>query len=189
MKLIAVDFDGTLSKGDSTKIFFSYMSKNSIDFIWNYYLRYTLIIVYSIIARNYLLLKRKRWTWVQEKWFQCNRGFFKELLRNQLNENVIEAIGNINENGFKVVVVSAGIRELMQEVCQELGYHLIAKSIFDLSNVEIEGKEKVNWLQIAYPRCSVIYAFGNSQGDSEMLKYSDNPYWVDPLGNVVKYSG
>ena len=61
MKQIAVvDFDGTLISGDSTKIFYRSLYKNSIFFIWDYYFVNFMGIAKLVLFGDHTSLKEKR---------------------------------------------------------------------------------------------------------------------------------
>lgn len=185
-KIIAVDFDGTLISVDSTKEFFRWKSRGRIGFIWNYYCQFIFSYFRYLYTHDHVPLKRKKTNWVRLNFDHLMIPSFHAHLHSYLNKNVMSSIESYAEPEVLVVVVSAGIRELLEEFCERFGFHLIAYSMYEANDNDLNLDIKTKEIDERFADSKIIAAFGNSQGDIPMLKASKNAFWVNKNGEISK---
>ncbi len=105
----------------------------------------------------------------------------------------LKALQSHLEKGHRVVVISASIREWLEPWCTSKGIHRVIATEMDvkqdvltgfLKTPNCRGPEKIRRLrEVLNPEgYSPIYAYGDSDGDKEMLALADVPVyrWVPP---------
>ena len=187
-KIIAVDFDGTLISVDSTKEFYKWKSKGRFGFIWNYYCQFIFSYFRYLFTHDYVPLKRKKIDWVRLNFDHLTIPSFHKHLHSYLNKDVMSRIESYSSPEVSVVVVSAGIRELLEEFCQRFDFKLIAYSMKDTYVNDLNRELKMKEIDEHFADNIIIAAFGNSQGDLPMLKVAKNAFWVDKNGSISEFS-
>jgi phosphatidylglycerophosphatase C len=104
--------------------------------------------------------------------------------------------------GHRVVIVSASYEQYVQSVAAQLGAHGVVATRLEVDGAGVcsgrllgancRGAEKVRrleqWLAESGTRRAdvVLWAYGDSAGDRELLASADHPVWVrEPLASVA----
>jgi HAD superfamily hydrolase (TIGR01490 family) len=186
-RTIAVfDFDGTLTKTDTLLLFIRY-SCGTIRFILGMTLFSPLIIL--MMLRLYPNWKCEEKVFSHffkgmpyEKFKRLGEDFGNQfrnvIIRPSMKERLLWHL----EQGHKVYVISASIEEWVKPFFRTLGdvTVLATKVRPDLSGFiskNCYGQEKVNRLLEMEPERNtyILYAYGDSRGDKEMLAFADFP--------------
>lgn len=182
MNIDAFDFDGTLIRGDSIKIFSKWVCNSRIEFIFRYYflnLRY---------YNNLKKLKLKRVKTFYSLMSKRNKNIYDyyECLNKQLFK---DSISLLNKSGNIKVIVSASYQELIGGYCKKvLGVKLVCNS-FSAPNLDVNYKQKVISLTAAYGHeISIVNAYGNSKGDYDLLQAANNSFYRDDKGKLILWS-
>jgi len=191
MRLALFDFDGTITTKDSMVEFIKYAVGKK-----KYY--------FGLLRLSPLLIAYKLKLYANDKAKERFLAyFFKELTikefqkmvigydENELDKIVrkeaIEKIGWHKKQGDEVVVISASMECWLKLWCDRQKVKLIATKL-EIENGKFTGKfstkncygeEKVNRLQKLYQteKYSHIYAYGDSQGDRELLALADEAFY------------
>jgi len=173
------DFDGTIIKGDSVKLF--YKLHFGICWILEYYLSFTFI--KFLVTRNFNLIERKRRLKIR-KIIESNsfkeKEFF-ELLKSNYFEDINELFNrNIK---YKIVVVTGSYYELLQLWGKENDIPILATSCFSDDDI-LTFEKKVKKIKDVYPKAHLINAYGNSSSDFPMLEISKKRYFRKTNGDI-----
>ena len=191
MKIAFFDFDGTITRQDSTIEFIRYLVGDA-KFIIGLLVLFPFMILYKvkIISNNEIkqiivsyYFKGKGFEYFKNKaeYFSLNK------LNSLIRKKAIEKISWHKEKGHIVVVVSASIDLWLRPWCQENDIKLIS-TMLETDNKIITGKtyknncygpEKVKRIREEYDLAdySYIYAYGNSRGDYEMLDIAHESHY------------
>lgn len=182
MEIAFFDFDGTITRGDSFKLFIKFIFKEA------FFLK-VLQNIHYLIAYKLKLLDNGR---AKEKFFySCFKDmdetyfnkkcedFLKELIP-FCKESALKELQKHKENGVKVVLVSASFESYLSPLCKYLDIDLIGTQIEiedskitgNFSSKNCYGIEKVNRIKEKYDikNFTKIYAYGDTRGDKEMLE-------------------
>ena len=187
MRLHLFDFDGTISNSDSMFEFFK-MIYNRPNFYYlilksfPFFIKYHMGIISKdnfkeIFLCNFLSKFSKNF-------LNDNAEFFVERYQSQLKPSVLDLIKNLKkDNNNEITIVSASLDIWINPIAKFLGIN----SISTISNYKNNyfsgingkncwGKEKVNRIQKIYDLTSFseIFAYGDSEGDHEMLDIADH---------------
>lgn len=191
MQIILFDFDGTITKSDSMFNFIKY----SVG-IKTYY--YGLFCLSKILLKYKLKIipndkaKEKMITYFFKNW---ESDFFQKIA----DKYAIEKIDNIvrpkaikkikwhQEQGHKIVIVSASMENWLKKWCDNHNIDLIATRL-EVQDGKLTGKfatkncygiEKINRIKERYDlsKYDYIYAYGDSSGDKEMLNLAHKSYY------------
>lgn len=142
----------------------------------------------------------------------CANKFFKGLDESDLasagarvagriamNEAVEKAFKNHGSNGDQLAIVTGGFGYVAKAWLVLKGYecsifssrmNTVGQGVLQSCEYICVGGRKID--AIAWARSLeedvVISAYGNSSGDFEMLRASDNPFWVSKRGELLVYS-
>ena len=191
MTITFFDFDGTITKKDSILKFVRYAVGK-----WNY--RFGLLILSPILLAYKLkiipnhIAKEKL---ISHYFKGCDSILFrnignkysKEQIDKILRPKALEKIKWHQDKGHKVVIVSASMECWLSGWCEKNKLELIDTKL-EVMNNRITGKfstkncygiEKVNRIKENYnlEYYDVIYAYGDSKGDKEMLSIADKKYY------------
>lgn len=191
MQLALFDFDGTITTKDSLADFIQYAVGKPKYYLGLLKLSPTLLAYILKITPNYVA-KEKMMSHFFKDW---NNHVFAELADSySLNkiDNItrfvaIQKLKWHQSQNHQVVIVSASIDYWMQKWCQKHNIELIATEL-EIQNGRLTGKfitknchgvEKVNRIKEKYDlsKYHVIYAYGDSKGDKDMLSLADKPYY------------
>ena len=185
------DFDGTITKKDSFLEFLKY-SKGKIEFIKVLIILSPLIISFFFNKTTNQSLKEAFLRYYFNNWeFDKFKTIAENYSINEIDKIIkpkaLKRIKWHQNNGHKVVVVSASIESWLKIWCQKNNLKLIATKLEKKGN-KITGKfdgkncygpEKVIRIKESYnlQEFTRIYSYGNSSGDFEMLKIANNKYF------------
>ena len=191
MKLSLFDFDGTITTEDSLIKFIRY-TVGDIKTLWGMIFLSPMLIAYKLkLIPNY---KAKQY--MLSYFFQgMNEQQFQKVAQEYslnhidtiLRAKAMEKIAWHKEQGHTVVVVSASIESWLKPWCDKNNIDLIATRL-EIENGKLTGKfatkncygvEKVNRIKEKYnlEKYSVIYAYGDSSGDKEMLSIANERHY------------
>jgi len=191
MKIAFFDFDGTITKKDSTIKFIRYLV-GDIKFFLGVFLLLPFIVLYKvkIISNNAIkqiiityFFKGKDIIEFQKKSEYFSLNEIDPIIR----KKALDKIFWHKENGHTIVIVSASIDLWLKPWCEKNNIMLIS-TMLEIKDKTITGKtfkknchgpEKVKRIQELYDlsEYKYIYAYGNSRGDHEMLNIADESYY------------
>ena len=192
-KILAVfDFDGTITYRDSFLPFILH-SAGSVKFYLGLLLLFPSMLLYFIKIISRRSLKEK---FVNHFFFNVSdfefqfqiKTFIDKKLATLINPRALQCMMRHMELGHKVIVISANIEDLIGKWCDNVGiseYSCTNLSRHDgyltgrINGENCYGKEKVKRLiSLVGPLDNfVIYAYGDSKGDSELLEIADHPFY------------
>ena len=191
MKIAFFDFDGTITKEDSTIKFIRYMV-GDIKFFIGVFLLLPVIILYKIKIISNNLIKQIIMTYFFKgkdiMSFQKKSEYFSlNEIDPIIRKKALERIYWHRENGHIIVIVSASVDLWLKPWCEKNNIILIA-TMLEIKDKIITGKtfkkncygpEKVKRIQELYSLSDYkyIYAYGNSRGDREMLNIANEKYY------------
>ncbi|MEW6712594.1 MAG: HAD family hydrolase [Candidatus Riflebacteria bacterium] len=184
MKLALFDFDGTITTGDSYTELLKFLC-GSVRFYLGVIILSPVLILYVLgFLPNYRakpVVTRFFLRGIRRKEFEEKaRCFCEERLEKMVRPAALEKIKWHQQQGHRVVVVSASFEDYLCLWCQPKGLELIGTRL-EWQNDRITGKfatancygpEKVRRIRqmIDLAACEEIYAYGDSRGDREMLE-------------------
>ena len=191
MKIAFFDFDGTITKADSTARFIRYLVGDSKFFIGIFFLSpFMFLYILNLISNNSIkqilityFFKGKN---INE--FKKNAEYFSlNMLEPLIRKKALKEIEWHKENGHDVVIVSASIDLWLRPWCIKNDIALIS-SMLEVNDNVITGKtrkkncyglEKVIRIKELYnlSEYSYIYSYGNSRGDYEMLRIANESHY------------
>ena len=191
MRIAFFDFDGTITKADSTARFIRYLVGDSKFFIGIFFLLpFMFLYILNLISNNSIkqilityFFKGKN---INE--FKKNAEYFSlNMLEPLIRKKALKEIEWHKENGHDVVIVSASIDLWLRPWCIKNDVALIS-SMLEVNDNLITGKtrnrncyglEKVTRIKELYnlSEYSYIYSYGNSRGDYEMLKIANESHY------------
>ena len=191
-EIVVFDFDGTLTTKDTLFEFIKYAKG-----YWNFFFG---LIICSPILLTYLLritpnYKAKEYLFSHffkdmkyQEFKQLGINFSKNI--NQFTrKNSIEALRFHQREGRIIYVISASIEEWIKPWCQQHEINNVLGTKIEVANGKLTGRflskncygqEKVNRLKQCEPNRTnyYLYAYGDSNGDKEMLNYADEAIWI-----------
>ena len=183
--IIVYDFDGTLIKGDSIKLYCKWLSRNIIDFYFTYHFKFRLL----KISNSKLDLKYERVKYYQKKQLKkkSNINEFNSILKDNLFEDSLGLIKNDLSN-LDVYVVSASFSEIIESFCLEfLKVNLITNNIENYNTFnDINFKNKIKALKSNVKGdYNIVKGYGNSSGDFDFMQISDQAFLRLPNGENI----
>lgn len=187
--LVAFDFDNTITTKDTLFDFVKFYY-GSLKLYWGMFCLFPILMAYNLgFIENHKAKER------------FLAYFFKGVPEADFNEKCEDYLSRIYEicqadamerimwhkdQGHELVIVSASIRNWIEPWAKDMGFNQVlatelavheGKFAGRFASRNCHGQEKVNRLQEAYPNKKdyVIYAYGDSAGDRELLAYSDFP--------------
>lgn len=187
--LALFDFDGTITSKDSF-----------IEFIRFYKGSFSLYFGFSLLFPTLILMKLKLVpNWKVKEWaiiyffgntssevFQnkCTE-FAEKTLPQLIKPNAYNALQKHTNQGHRVILVSASPENYLQTWCKQQNIELIGTRLEQkdgkitgrIDGKNCYGQEKVNRITslLNINDYTTIYAYGDSNGDREMLALSTNP--------------
>lgn len=190
MKRLAVfDFDGTLTSKDSFLAFIRYY-KGVVPFytgmlqLLPWLLAYKLKLYPNWKAKEKVLSHFFAHT-AEDAFREKGRRFARELIPRMLRPKAKQALRRHQQEGDRIIVVSASAEPWLQAWCAAEGIELLATSL-ECREGKITGKlkgrncygpEKVERLKKHLPleNFEEIHVYGDSAGDRELLKLATHP--------------
>ncbi|QOD62074.1 HAD-IB family phosphatase [Polaribacter haliotis] len=182
MKICAFDFDGTLIKNDSIKLFCRWVSNNQLEFLIVYHLYFRFILLFkdynlkfTRVAFFHKLYKKRKLD-IQE--------FTKILLKDQFEDS--ENIINEMKKEYKVIIVSASFDFILSDYSDYYGINLFANSLNNKQDLNFSNK--VYTIKSNFKKEDILeVAYGNSEGDFDMLESSKQAYFRYKNGKILKW--
>ncbi|MFA0963186.1 HAD family hydrolase [Roseivirga sp. BDSF3-8] len=189
--LALFDFDGTVTRGDS----FMRMIRYVVG--WPRFLAGMAVLSPVLVAYKAKLIPNWRAkeivlahffkTWRQEKFNDRCEKFARNVIPHMVRPAAIEQIKQHQEQGHKVVLVSASAENWLSCWAEEMDIDLIATRV-ELKEGRVTGKlegrncygpEKESRIreEIDLAKYDHIYAYGDSKGDREMLAMAKTAHY------------
>ena len=191
MNIAFFDFDGTITKKDSTAKFIRYFV-GDIAFIKGIIILLPFIIAYKIRVLSNNEIKKKLITYFFkdidiEHFIEKAREFSLNMLDPIIRKKALDRITWHKNNGDELVIVSASINLWLLPWCKKNDIALIATELEVINNKitgnlvsnNCYGPEKVKRILESYnlSNYTCIYAYGNSRGDYEMLEIATEKFY------------
>lgn len=191
MNLALFDFDGTLTSKDSLPGFIQYAVGKPRYYLGLALLSPVLIAYQFGVIRNDIakqkLMGQYFSGWSFERFQRIAEDYSRSEIDKILRQQAIEKLKWHQQQGDRVVVVSASMEDWLKPWCDERGVELLATRLLSVNGIisgEFEtpnchGEEKVNrvkaFLQLSDFDC--IYVYGDSSGDTELLALADQGFY------------
>ena len=191
-KLVAFDFDGTLTTKDSFVEFIKFCKGNFI-----FYSYIPLVLLFWISFKIKIISRHKAKEYVFALFFKgmsshdfntyCEK--FSEKIDTFLRDSSTFKINSYTKENHEVVIVSASIENWIKPwaTTHKISNIIATKVEIDafgnlsgkFSSKNCRGKEKVDRLLEAYPFRNEydLIAYGDSSGDAELLNFADESYY------------
>jgi len=185
LKICVFDFDGTLIKGDSIKLYCKWLSKNIIDFYFTYHIRFRLLKIFNF--KFDLKYERVKFYVKRQKKYYLNINEFNSILKDHLFEDSLDLIKNELSN-LDVYVVSASFSEIIESFCLEfLKANIITNNIVDYNTSnDINFENKITALSSNIKEdYKIVKGYGNSSGDFDFMQISEKAFLRLPNGENV----
>jgi phosphoserine phosphatase len=183
--IIVFDFDGTLIKGDSIKLYCKWLSKNIIDFYFTYHFRFRLLKIFNY--KLDLKYERVKFYIKRQKKYYLSINEFNSVLKDHLFEDSLDLLKNDLSN-LDVYVVSASFSEIIESFCLEfLKVKLITNNIKNYNTLnDINFKNKIIALNSNVKGYyNIVRGYGNSSGDFDFMQISDQAFLRLPNGENI----
>ncbi|MHA4736748.1 HAD family hydrolase [Dyadobacter sp. MSC1_007] len=186
--LALFDFDGTISSKDSFLYFLRY-THNFPGIVFNVVRVAPYLVAFKLGMMSNEAAKMKLFNAFykgvsKDQFDSWARGFLSEI-NSFIKPKALEQLRRHKEKGDRVVIVSAGFDLILKYWCEQEGVELLATCVDVQDNVitgrfkgpNCYGIEKVNRINahLKLADYEQIYAYGDSSGDLEMMKISNNP--------------
>ena len=187
-KIVAFDFDGTLTNKDSLLAFIRYV--HGATALWCGFLRYTPILLLMLLkcyphgkAKEKIFSYFFKGKSIAEFNTVCQH--FAASHRHLLRPKGIAAIEKAQADGADVVIISASVDNWVQPffpTVTVLGTQIEVKDghlTGRFLTANCFGQEKVNRLLAVFPERADYHltAYGDSQGDRELLAFADEAHY------------
>ena len=191
MQIALFDFDGTITTKDSLVDFIQFaLGKPAYYFgllsISPMLTAYKLKLIPNYIAKEKLITHFFK-NWDANRFQKLADQYSIEQIDKITRPKAMEKIAWHQQQGHKVVIVSASIECWLKKWCQSNNIDLIStrlesingKLTGKLATKNCHGIEKVNRIKEQYDlnEFDYIYAYGDSASDKEMLELSDQSYY------------
>jgi HAD superfamily hydrolase (TIGR01490 family) len=187
--LALFDFDGTISTKDSLVEFIQYAVGKPRYYLGVVFLSPILIAFKLNIIKNHkakeIFLSHFFKGWDSKRFRDIASSYSLEKLDDIVRDKAIDRIKWHKYQGDKIVVVSASIECWLKAWCEKEELSLIStklehkdnKLTGNFSTPNCHGKEKVTRIHNMYHigDYDIIYAYGDSSGDKELLELSSRP--------------
>ncbi|MGM0579217.1 MAG: HAD family hydrolase [Bacteroidota bacterium] len=185
------DFDGTITRKDSLWLFLKFFSGTG-----TFYMKIIPLIPALVFFTMGMISSKKVKEKIFKKFFKdCDiaefeercKKFTQQILINHFRPEILNKISWHRDNGHQIVVVSASPKNWINYWCQDQGIDLIAtelevqngKLTGQIAGKNCKGKQKVIRIKQKYnlEEFDTVYAYGDSQGDKEMLSMADRAFY------------
>lgn len=190
--IAAFDFDGTLTYKDSLLPFFSFSCgrcRTARALVQNLpvFLKYSLGKASRQKVKEALLTSLLAGQTLAEI-NQAGYHFSKDILPKLIRPSVLQKFHWHLQQGHRCILISANLDIYLTHWGKLNGFHDVICSNCDTKNGILTGQLKgLNcWGQqkvirlldlVGQKENFVLYAYGDSQGDAELLKLADHPFW------------
>ena len=189
-RLVLFDFDGTIIKGDSTKLAYRSLYCSKLSFVIGYYLIHIIGLLVLILTGKDDRIRESRRIVLASKYYELKKSdFIKQAQRSKFDQ-VWRCAKSYVDNGYRLIIISAGYKEIISSIIgDDLEYELIANSLFDRKPEVINYENKVTRLTLEYKSNYLVKAaYGNTKGDIPMLELAEKAFWVDENGRISEFS-
>lgn len=207
MRLITVDFDGTLFEGDSFKLMFQAGKKEFGLQSWTTIFLGTLQALFLGVTKGKHAL-RIHFFKAFAKTFKGKSedelaSFFDYLIqggKGQINQSLVNKIKEHQKNGDEVIILSGALKPFLDALIEELGLTVTTigtELLYDekgkctgATGPVVNGEGKVqaitNWLKVREldPEQLEIWAYADSESDIPLLYFVDKPIIVNPKNKM-----
>lgn len=191
MKLALFDFDGTITTKDSLVEFIQYATSKPTYYagllkLSPMLVAYTFKLIPNHIAKEKLIAHFFK-GWDANRFQKLAKQYSSEQINKIIRPKAIEKIKWHQEQGHKVVMVSASMECWLEAWCDMQNIELISTQL-EMRDNKLTGKfatkncygiEKANRVKKAYNLSdyNYIYAYGDSHGDKELLALADKSFY------------
>lgn len=192
MRVLALfDFDGTITTRDTLAEFIKFVvgkPKYYYGLGANFYLLlgYKLGFIPNYKAKEQLLVYFLK-DWYCNDFQEITEQFTERIIGEMIKKEALERIRWHQKQGHKIVVVSASMECWILGWCKQMKIELIATKLAIKDNKltgkfltkNCYGKEKVRRIREKYNlnEFDLIYAYGDSKGDKDMLLLADKAFY------------
>jgi HAD superfamily hydrolase (TIGR01490 family) len=182
----AFDFDGTIIKGDS---FWSLISitHSRLQLLPAAIKASPILLAYALKLKPNGEAKEALFAalykgWPYEQLAEAGRRFQSQVLPKLVYAEAAAALEKHKQDGHRIVIVSATFSFLLDEWCRQNGYALLCTEI-EVKDGEVTGRfatkncygeeKTVRLKQWMGGRAYKLYAYGDSNGDKQLLEMAD----------------
>lgn len=189
--LCLYDFDGTITKKDSFLAFIKF-SVGRVKYFWGIFLLSPILVCYVLklvsnekakqIVISYFFRNKNYGTFKMD-----GEEFCKQIVPSLVKDSAVKKIESHVKKGFDVYIVTASIKEWVAPWAESMGMKIIATEIEckdykltgKLATPNCYGEEKVNRIKemIHINEYDIIYAYGDTVGDKQMLALATKSYF------------
>lgn len=191
-QLAAFDFDGTITLRDSF-LDFLIKSRGRGKVAWGLLLHIPLICLYKLGFISNEKAKERLFSYFfkglhQEKFLGLCE-YYGERIPEIVNPEALACVRQHLSCGREVVIVTASVEDWIRPWALQVGIREVIGTRIEIgsdgrltgkfSTPNCYGAEKVKRLRSAYPLRDtyLLYAYGDSRGDRELLEFADYAYW------------
>lgn len=189
MKSVALfDFDGTITNRDSFYLFLKYCF--GIQKLWMGGVALSPVLAaykmkfYSAGETKQRVVSYYFKGWTKSHFYKYGEEFARDVLPRYIRDVALSRIDWHRSQGHQIFVVSASLEEWLRPWCAMNDVGLISTRLKYVNDVftgkfltpNCTGREKVKRIECLGMKSKKIYAYGDSVGDAEMLKYADFPF-------------
>jgi phosphatidylglycerophosphatase C len=188
--LALFDFDGTITTKD-TFIEFIKFTEGTSGFYWGILKQSPLLLLYALkVIPNHLAKQQLFSSFykdIKSTIFNSWAKDFKKYIDVIIKPKALQRLEFHRNQGDRIVIVSAGLENMIEPWCRENNIELIATKI-EFNNGKLTGKfaskncyaeQKVVRIKelLNVHEYDVIYAYGNSKGDLAMLELATERHY------------
>ncbi len=189
--LVLFDFDGTLTKRDTLFEFIKF-SKGNFVFYWGifqlfpYFIRFILKKISAKELKEKLLIFYFQ-NYDIDLWITKGRDFSKKKIPGLLRKHALEKLNLHKLENSRIIVVSASFENWIAPWCEQMEIENITtqlefiegKLTGRIHGENCNGIEKIKRIkeQLNLQSYMPIYAYGNSNGDREMLSIANYQFY------------
>jgi len=189
MHLALFDFDGTISRKDSTwdfitracgktRVVYGFLRLSPVFLAYNFDL-------ISHHEAKEAVIRHYFGDWDKDAFIQASQNYARNIVPTIIRSEALRKIHWHLQSGHAVAVVTGSLEILLSHWCESLGIDLLATGIdlespsIGLSTRNCFQEEKARRIKEKYALESFesIFAYGDSTGDREMLALADRPYY------------
>lgn len=190
--IAAFDFDGTLTRSDTFLLFliFQFGFLVCLKGLWSNVAIMTKYIFRKVSnqeAKQAIFSYFFKGMKVNEFDAACQR-FALYKIPGQIKRKAFAKCEWHLDKGHQIVIISASIRNWIEPWAKQYGFKAVIGTEVDVDNEILTGRfagencygeEKVTRLLSHFPERNnyYLYAYGDSRGDHEMIKFADFPYY------------